>query len=262
MGGSFYPDGFSFETDLVSGAAGAGVVGVLFVIYLLISFVASAVSLASYVLYSLGLYAIADRRGIRHSWLAWIPIGSLWILGSVSDQYQYLVKGKIRSRRKLLLSLSIGIFVVYIAWIVALVSGMIASEGVVAGSAVAGILLIVLGGLVLLALALVLAVYQFVCLNDLYNSCNPNNGVLFLVLSILFSITMPVFVFACRKKDLGMPPRKRPAPEQVVEEVQEEPLQETVEEETIVEKPAVEETVTEEPVTEEGFAQPEEFEEA
>ncbi len=251
MGGFSYPDQFVVEGETLPFIAGAGAVGVFFVIYLLLSFVVSAVSMASYVLYSLGLYTIADRRGIRHSWLAWIPGGNLWILGSISDQYQYVVKGKIRSRRKLLLGLGVGLVVIYVAWIIALISGLIASEGVMTGGAVASILLAVLGALVLLGLAITLAVYQYVCLHDLYHSCHPSNGVLFLVLSILFSVTMPIFVFVCRKKDMGMPPRKRPAPQPVVEAVQEEPVEV---------EPVEEEPVTEESATEEGFAQPEEFE--
>ena len=32
---------------------------------------------------------------------------------------------------------------------------------------------------------------------------------LFLVLSIVFNITEPFFVFSCRNKDFGMPPRKQ-----------------------------------------------------
>lgn len=236
MGGFSYPDQFTFEADFAPVAVGTGALGVFFAIYLFVMFIASAVSMVSYVLFSLGLYNIADRRGIKHSWLAWVPIGNLWILGSISDQYQYVVKGKIKSRRKLLLGLSIGTVLAYIAFVIAFVVGLIVAEGMGGGMA-AGILLLVLGVLVIVAMAVVLTVYQFVCLNDLYTSCNPGNSVLFLVLSILFSVTMPFFVFACRKKDLGMPPRKQPAPEPVLE------------------YPA------EEPVTEEGYAQPEEFEE-
>ena len=64
------------------------------------------ISLAVYVFTALSLYTIAARRGIKNPWLAWIPVGSNWILGSVADQYQHLVQGKITSRRKIMLSLS------------------------------------------------------------------------------------------------------------------------------------------------------------
>ena len=50
------------------------------------------------------------------------------------------------------------------------------------------------------------------CYYDLYCSCDPNNSVLFLILSIVFSGIMPFFVFACRNKDNGIPRPKQPAP--------------------------------------------------
>ena len=45
-------------------------------------------------------------------------------------------------------------------------------------------------------------------LYDVYRSMDPSNSVLFLVLSILFGVTEPFFLFFNRNKDLGMPPRR------------------------------------------------------
>ena len=98
------------------------------------------------------------------------------------------------------------------------------------------------GDMLLLLVAIVMIVIKYIDYYNLYSSCNPSNATLFLVLSIFFSVTLPFFVFACRKKDLGMPPRKRPAAsQQIVEPVAEEPAEDTV--------------------TEEDFVQPEELEE-
>ena len=57
-------------------------------------------SVACYVLEALSLYTIAQRRGIRKPWLAWIPVVNVWIVGSISDQYQYVVNRRIQNRRK------------------------------------------------------------------------------------------------------------------------------------------------------------------
>lgn len=35
-----------------------------------------AISLVFYIFESLGLYTIAKRRGIRHPWLSWVPLGN------------------------------------------------------------------------------------------------------------------------------------------------------------------------------------------
>ena len=60
----------------------------------------SLVSLAVYIFSALGLYTIAQRRGLRNSWLAWIPVANVWILGSLSDQYRYVVRNEVRSKRR------------------------------------------------------------------------------------------------------------------------------------------------------------------
>lgn len=232
------PNDFIYEADVIPEAMGAGVLGVFVIVYVLILLFASALSMVSYVLHSLGLYTIAERRGIRHSWLAWIPLGNIWMLGSISDQYQYIAKGKIKNRRKVMLGLSIGVIVVYIVWLVGMISSIVAGEE--AGS----ILWVFLGMLALLAVAITLTVLEYMAYYDLYSSCQPSNAVLYLVLSIVFSVTMPFFVFFCRKKDFGMPPRKQKVVQQIVEPAQTEP-----------------EEVTEEAETEDGFANPEEFEE-
>ena len=64
-------------------------------------------SVATYVLSALGLYTIASRREIRHPWMAWIPLLNVWLMGSLSDQYRYVVKGENKSRRKWLLILNL-----------------------------------------------------------------------------------------------------------------------------------------------------------
>jgi uncharacterized membrane protein YecN with MAPEG domain len=43
-------------------------------------------SLIFWIISALSLQSIARRRGIRNAWLAWIPVGNQWILGSIADQ--------------------------------------------------------------------------------------------------------------------------------------------------------------------------------
>jgi hypothetical protein len=147
-----------------------------------------------YVFQSIGLYTIAKRRGIQNPWLAWLPIGSEWIAGSIADQYRYVVKGEEMNRRMILLVTSaVGMAV---SW---LISG-VGMENELLDLVVTG-----------------LDVFTFVvwqiCLYELYTSCNPKNNVLFLVLGIIFPFMPAFFIFANRKKELGMPPRREPEPE-------------------------------------------------
>lgn len=245
------PDMYAdFGEDIFAGAMGGTILGVFVIVYLLVIFFALIFSVASYVLHSMGLYTIAERRGLRHKWLAWLPVGNVWLLGSVSDQYQYVAKGKVTNRRKIMLALSIAGIAVYIGWLIGIIGSAIAGY---VGAAVLGM---ALGWLLFVGVMITLSVFQFIAYYDLYRSCQPSNAVLYLVLSIIFSVTVPFFVFFIRNKELGMPPRKQvpikaeetaemPAEESVeapadppaeenakliVKETEEEPTQETTEE--------------------------------
>ena len=164
-------------------------------------------SIATYVLTSLALYAIASRRGLRKPWLAWIPVVNCWLLGSISDQYQYVVKGKVKSNG--LVNALLTFLVVSLALVA--VSGLIFSgPGYGMGRAVATQILGILGlALPLAAVSVAYLVIRYMVLYDVYRSVDPNNSVLYLVLSILFNPTEPFFLFFNREKDLGMPPRKQ-----------------------------------------------------
>lgn len=210
--------GFEYYNTMPEGMnAVMGIAGGLMIILLFIGLIAIAFGVLCYVFQSLGMYAIAKRRGIRKPWLAWIPVGNMWILGSISDQYQYVVKGKVRSRRKVLLGLTIALLATSIFMEVGLIAwSFVGSNPTGIGMAPLGILLVVLFYLAYFVLAILAAIFQYIALYDLYVSSEPANGTLYLVLSILLNVTLPFLVFACRKKDLGMPARKQPQPEAAV----------------------------------------------
>ena len=61
----------------------------------------------------------------------------------------------------------------------------------------------------MLGIGIAVAIIYYMALYDIYKSMDPANCVLFLVLSILFGVTQPFFLFFNRNKELGMPPRKQ-----------------------------------------------------
>lgn len=173
--------------------------------------------IAMYVLTALGLYTIAKRRAINKAWLAWIPVINCWLVGCISDQYRYVVKGQVKAKRKSLLTLSILQIVLILAFIVALTVTIVC--GTSAAMAVTGysrvlerimVPVIVTLGLLLpiSGVCIAKAIIYFMAMYDLYTSCAPENNVLFLVLSILFRVTEPFFIFFNRYNDKGMPPRR------------------------------------------------------
>ena len=197
-------------------------------------------SIACYVLSALALYTAATRRGIRKAWLSWVPVLNVWILGSLSDQYRYVVKGQIKSKRRILLILNLTAFILgmILFGLVAFVAVQTVMK-ILGGSGNHVILNLITGpliaaagfGLPMAVISVASMVFRYMALYDVYTSMDPNNNVLFLVLSIFFGVTEPFFLFFNRNKDDGMPPRKQPP-------VEEEPLhqpqaQEPRQEETI-----------------------------
>lgn len=243
-----YYNDYSYLEPAASSAA-VGVLGFFAVFFGVFYLIMLAFSVAQYVLHAIGLYAVAKRRGIRNPWLSWIPVAEVWILGSISDQYQYVKKGKIRNRRKVLLGLEIGMILAMIAMLGSVIT-MVGNEAFSAtgdmliGASVAAILL---GYLAFLIIAVVAVVFMAIAYYDYYVSCDPNNAVLYLVLSILIPVTMPFFVFFSRKKDLGMPPRKQAQPPVIetvaAESVASEPIEPAAEVTELVEEESAAETV-------------------
>ena len=161
--------------------------------------------IAAYVLTSLAIYTISRRRGLKNPWLAWVPVVNCWLLGL------NLVQAVIALSVVVLAAFAVAgaIFSVSDAAVMRSVNGPLM-----------GILGLILP---LVSVSIALCVIRYMALYDVYRSLDPNNAVLYLVLSILFSPTEPFFLFFNREKDLGMPPRKqRPViqPEETFETVE------------------------------------------
>ena len=203
---NFYPDPYMMEelAFAVMGILTSGVPSML-------------LAIASYVLTSMALYTLASRRGISHAWFSWVPVLNVWIIGSLSDQYRYVVKGQYKSKRKTLLILNLLQFVIgaVIAGIcIFMVTDLISESiyGVIGSNVMRSIMgpgLAAGGfGLLLAGISIAAAVVYYMALYDIYTSMDPANNVLFLVLSIIFNVTEPFFLFFSRNKDEGMPHRR------------------------------------------------------
>ena len=206
--------------------------------------------IVGYVLLALSLYTIAKRRGIANPWLAWIPVAQIWVLGSISDQFRYVTKAQVKNKRTTLLVMNIIYTVATVAVVVFSLIGifkffelsMYAGEEEMLMEGMSMLFKILGACLLLLGLALAYCVVYSIALYDVFMSVNPNNAVLFLVLSIFFGVAMPFFLFFNRKKDTGMPPRCD-VPQPPVNYVPATPVQEA--ESVMIEAP-VEETPAEE----------------
>lgn len=170
----------------------------------------------AYILEGKTLYAIANRRGLEKPWLAWVPVGSSWLLGCISDQYRYVVHGQERNRRKLLTYLAAVLYVVMtlamtalMIWVVAIVASLISEDPeAIAVVYIAGVVCISVLMELMGAASAVFSVFSYMAYYDLFRSCDPGKSLVYLLVSIFTSYPLPFFLYSCRNKDLGMPPRR------------------------------------------------------
>ncbi len=203
-------------------------VTVLLLLENFVSFFRTFWIIATFILETVALYTIAKRREINKPWLAFIPVMSGWILGSVSDQYRYVTKRQVKNKRKWLLALSILVVALAIVGVVALIYGLLNglivigppeedAVGVDDGTwlGVWGVAALIL--LPLLVEMAVESVLRWMCIYDVLRSCDSQRGEVYFWISFGLSFVglgglESVFMLTSMNKDEGMPPRKRATP--------------------------------------------------
>jgi len=151
-------------------AAGFGL-GALIAVAAGLIFLFVIIGIVLHILMALGLYKMAQNRGIENAWLAWIPVANLYILG------------------KLIGSLAIG------SWEVPSVELFLPIACVVAG---------ILGQIPVIGwlISLAFAVLMFFALYKLFKMYRPQSATLWLILSILLFFMGPIFLFVMRNDSL------------------------------------------------------------
>ena len=141
-------------------------------------------------------FTIARRRGVKCPWLAWIPIGGAWLLGSIADQYDRFEKGTDRGLRRIY---GIGLLLAAV-----LFAAVFALAYAGTGSFAENSLMI----LVLIPVLTAVSVLEKIVLFKVYHSCTPRNAVWMLILSIFVAGASPIILFCIRKKDEGFAKRQ------------------------------------------------------
>ena len=168
--------------------------------------------LVMYLCRGIGLSTIARRRGLDLPWLAWLPLGNLWILGSISDQYRQLTFEQVRNKKRMLLWQGVSCFTavaLFAAGIWVAASGMLEMRYSELSPVAAGMgftALFLLAG----ALWLLLRINAYIALFDLLRSCEPKKAMVYLLLCIIVYAAQPFVVLALRNKDNGIPLRREP----------------------------------------------------
>lgn len=183
---------------------------VTILIVVLIWLVAMVASLVSYILTSLSLFTIADRRRISGAIWAWFPIGSSWLLGTIVDYHESL-HGIKRRWRTLLLVMNVIPIVGYVLMMVlvtmlGLESSAFVDETMFTASFVG--IMVAIYAVMIFAFALpatVLSICTWVCYYKLFEALAPLKAVKYLVISLLVPFGSVFCLMKCRNSLLGVP---------------------------------------------------------
>ncbi len=159
--------------------------------------IASVVGIVCYIFQSISLYRIAKRRGIPAPGLAWLPVVNIYLIGKIADRVRYRSGALISCLRKWLLGLSIGVTVFLIIGCILL--GLNYSANINPENMSIPFLGILAYFIVILA-AMAEMVLEYVALFHIFRSCS-NHFVALFVLSLIFPITIPFFLFGVRNQD-------------------------------------------------------------
>lgn len=190
-----------------------------------------ALGLVCYIFGSLGIYGMSRRLDTATPGLAFVPFARHYALGRMAEYYDDGT-GKRPARYRILLLvfsiISAVLSCVTIGLVLAVVIASVASSGVFddwnsllhyssydydllggrdydyyfnGADALVGLIVpLILCALALAVFEILFVVFRYIALYRVFKIFSPDNATLFLVLSILFSVTEPFFLFALRNR--------------------------------------------------------------
>ncbi len=186
-----------------------------------------AIGLADYIIGSLSMMRIARKRGVSNSWLAWIPIASEWVFGSVVDDFDS-EKGSKRKFRVILLTLALVVLALAVLMMIVIIAqAIMLSFGNTILTDEDEIVLGISLYTAILPLAFVSSAYEvlyIICLHKLHENIYPEKSVKYTVISFLVPLGRSICLLKnanrCEKKVIFEPdvPVVEASPETIAEE--------------------------------------------
>lgn len=168
------------------------------------------VLIASYILQSLAFHTLARRRGISNPWLAWLPYGNYWIIGSIARDYDKK-NGINRRWDKTSLILSIvyaaTYFVTYIGFIIGIMIAAMSLDSATMSeeTSIVILLVVVLMFIPVMLIAIALQAVIYICIYKIYESTVPEKALKYFILGMLVPFAQPICLFLCRNKGYEHP---------------------------------------------------------
>ncbi len=184
-------------------------------IYMVVIGVLGIIALVSYILNSIALSRLASRRSIKRPWLAWIPVGTDWIIGSLADEYDERngIKRKWRVVLVVLLILvGLGLVAYYIGYFYLLFTTLTKMNSGFSANAmknlVVGACICYIALMIMVMVAAALNAVRTVCIYKIFESTVPKRSVLYLLLYMIVPLAGPICLMLCKEK--GYPEKDGP----------------------------------------------------
>lgn len=172
--------------------------------------VSAVIGIAIYLLESISVYKMAKSAEIKNPWLAFIPVANSWVFGTLAEKYKK--KNGTKSAR-------FGIILPVLEGIVLIESAALTVFSVISISEITGyafdavntssemapeqfmsLIPVIILYFALMAVAIAYAVVFFIALWRIYSSFDKSNATLYIVLSVVFTISVPIILFIIRNR--------------------------------------------------------------
>lgn len=168
------------------------------------------IGLALYLLESIGVYKMAKSAEIKNPWLSFVPVGRNWVFGTLAEKYKK--KNGTKSARfgiilpvlegiVLIEAIALTIFtVISIKEITGYALDAVNTSTEMAPEQFMSLIPVIILYFALMAVAIAYAVVFFIALWRVYSSFDKSNATLYIVLSVIFTISVPIILFIIRNR--------------------------------------------------------------
>lgn len=172
--------------------------------------VSAVIGIAIYLLESISVYKMAKSAEIKNPWLAFIPVANDWVFGTLAEKYKK--KNGTKSARfgiilpvlegiVLIETIALTIFtVISIKEITGYALDAVNTSSEMAPEQFMSLIPVIILYFALMAVAIAYAVVFFIALWRVYSSFDKPNATLYIVLSVIFTISVPIILFIIRNR--------------------------------------------------------------
>lgn len=172
--------------------------------------VSAVIGIAIYLLESISVYKMAKSAEIKNPWLAFVPVANDWVFGTLAEKYKK--KNGTKSARfgiilpvlegiVLIEAIALTIFtVISVKEITGYALDAVNTSAEMAPEQFMSLIPVIILYFALIAVAISYAVVFFIALWRVYSSFDKSNATLYIVLSVIFTISVPIILFIIRNR--------------------------------------------------------------